>query len=676
MRNFIKIILITILFLGNLSLVFAQQTRIELGDRYFEQHAYNKAIPLFEAAKKTRNIYAKLGDCYYYTAQPEKALVNYKEAFKSNKNSNFLNKYRLRFALCLHSTGDKISALAEYKKYYKNVDEDIDKLSFRDDDTLELIDTAVNLDSINSPNSDFGTHIFNDILYFSSSREKEKKRKHNKNLYKWNEHPFLEIYTAKIDKERNLHSLKIIPSDSSNIKFNKSGHEASLAFFNENTMYFSGGKVKKNNKIEYNKRGISNLRLQIAKLEQNQWVLDEADTELLKTINLENYSVGNPAFNKDKTKLFFVSCAPYPDAMGQSDIYYVEIKDGKPYGEAKSVPLINTGGRESFPFVSSDGTLYFSSDGYYNYKLGFGLLDIYKVDNIDKVIEMGKDSGIVVDHLGSPFNSNKDDFAFFIEKPNESLKSEIYGYFSSNREHAKAKGSDDIYRAIYELSQNDEMKIKTIQVNIKDSSNNRPLENGLIELMDSNDSILSSVQVGRNGASNFELELNKKYRVRGSMKWYYDYDEIYNITEEIDSVDLKLEHYPCEFTVYHEWEEDSISAELINEVDLDPILLLMKSNSDINIIIESHTDSSGPTGFNLNLSQKRAKAAKDYLISKKVDSTRIIKAEGFGEKHLLFSDEEIRSMVTKKERDLANLKNRRSRFIIVGCDGDSNQPDN
>ena len=62
-----------------------------------------------------------------------------------------------------------------------------------------------------------------------------------------------EIYTAKIDKQRNLNSLKLIPLDSSNIKFNRSAHEASLAFLNESTMYFSGGKVNINDKIVYNK---------------------------------------------------------------------------------------------------------------------------------------------------------------------------------------------------------------------------------------------------------------------------------------------------------------------------------------------------------------------------------------------------------------------------------------
>jgi len=226
------------------------------------------------------------------------------------------------------------------------------------------------------------------------------------------------------------------------------------------------------------------------------------------------------------------------------------------------------------------------------------------------------------------------------------------------------------------LPNDNQIKIKTIQVNIKDSSNNKPLENGLIQLMDSNENVLDSVLVDSKGTSNFKLELNKNYRIRGSMKWYYDYDELFNFTEEKDSLDLKLEHYPCEFTVNHEWEKDAIFRESVKEEDLEPVLQLMKSNSDIKIIIESHTDSSGPAEYNLSLSNKRAKAVKEYLISKKVDSTRIIRAEGFGEKYLLVSNDEIKGLTTKKERDLANLKNRRSRFIIVGCDNNLEQSDN
>lgn len=461
MKKSIKLALFICLLLVNGGLLFSQETRIELGDKYFAQHAYNKAIPFYEGANKSREIYAKLGDCYYYTSQTEKAVMNYSKAFKNNGAAKKLDQYRLRYALCLLSTGKEEQSLEAFKQYYKD-DDDIANLKIRAFDTSNM-DMAENL-SINSKNSDFGAFVFKDTLYFASSREIEKKRKHNKELYKWNERPFLEIFTAVINKNDSLDTYKLISPDSSNIGFKTPAHEASVAIINENTMYFSGGTVNSKNKIVYNKRGVSNLKLQKAKLKDHKWVLDVEGTKQLDDLNLENYSVGNPAFSPDNKRLFFVSCAPYPDAKGQSDIYYTDIKEDGSFGPVKNVPGVNTGGRESFPFVSSDGTLYFSSDGFYNYELGLGLLDIYKVENINRVIQNAEEASnnnqqieIVVEHLEAPFNSPKDDFAFFMEKPN-SKTSLSYAYFSSNREHPEAQCDDDIYRVKLSVSKSAEQK--------------------------------------------------------------------------------------------------------------------------------------------------------------------------------------------------------------------------
>ena len=78
-----KTFLVTLFFLINSGLLFSQQTRIELGDKYFDQYAYEKAIRLYEEADTTKvkwDVYAKLGDCYYFTSKPANALKYYKRA--------------------------------------------------------------------------------------------------------------------------------------------------------------------------------------------------------------------------------------------------------------------------------------------------------------------------------------------------------------------------------------------------------------------------------------------------------------------------------------------------------------------------------------------------------------------------------------------------------------------
>lgn len=67
---------------------------------------------------------------------------------------------------------------------------------------------------------------------------------------------------------------------------------------------------------------------------------------------------------------------------------------------------------------------------------------------------------------------------------------------------------------------------------------------------------------------------------------------------------------------------------------LDKVVLVMKSNPDLSIEIEAHTDSRGDNSSNLSLSDKRARSARDYLVDKGLNSKRI-SAKGFGETKLL-----------------------------------------
>ena len=53
-------------------------------------------------------------------------------------------------------------------------------------------------------------------------------------------------------------------------------------------------------------------------------------------------------------------------------------------------------------------------------------------------------------------------------------------------------------------------------------------------------------------------------------------------------------------------------------------------NPDRNVLIEGHTDSTAPDAYNLALSQRRANAVEDFLITQGVDPTRM-SSDGYGE---------------------------------------------
>lgn len=92
---------------------------------------------------------------------------------------------------------------------------------------------------------------------------------------------------------------------------------------------------------------------------------------------------------------------------------------------------------------------------------------------------------------------------------------------------------------------------------------------------------------------------------------------------------------------------------------LDKVITVLNSNANLNIELSSHTDSRSSDIFNLNLSQKRAKAAVDYLISKGINKNRL-KAVGYGETRLL-NNCKNEAPCTEEE----HAKNRRTEFKIV-----------
>jgi outer membrane protein OmpA-like peptidoglycan-associated protein len=87
---------------------------------------------------------------------------------------------------------------------------------------------------------------------------------------------------------------------------------------------------------------------------------------------------------------------------------------------------------------------------------------------------------------------------------------------------------------------------------------------------------------------------------------------------------------------------------------LDNVVTVMKNNPDYKLQIDGHTDNVGDDAKNLQLSKDRAKAVKDYLVSKKVDAGRLF-SEGYGE---------TKPKATNDTKD-GRAKNRRVEFTVI-----------
>ncbi len=55
----------------------------------------------------------------------------------------------------------------------------------------------------------------------------------------------------------------------------------------------------------------------------------------------------------------------------------------------------------------------------------------------------------------------------------------------------------------------------------------------------------------------------------------------------------------------------------------------MKKNPDLRVEIDGHTDSTGTAAYNMALSEKRAEAIKDHLVTRGINPERLT-TKGFG----------------------------------------------
>ena len=89
----------------------------------------------------------------------------------------------------------------------------------------------------------------------------------------------------------------------------------------------------------------------------------------------------------------------------------------------------------------------------------------------------------------------------------------------------------------------------------------------------------------------------------------------------------------------------------------------MKANPQYTVQLSSHTDDRGSKQYNLKLSQRRAKAAVDYIISKGIDKSKI-EGKGYGKSQLIHKCSPV-PCTPQEERE-----NRRTEIYIDNIKGE------
>ena len=629
MKKTLTLLLIT---LFSCSFAFSQNNATKKADRLYDRLSFVKAaeeyLKLSDSELNSEYVITKLANCYYNLFETREAEKWFKKIVNKNPDAELIYKY----SQMLKANGKYKESNLWMNKFSEMKPYDSRAVSFKN--TPNYIDKIINKGKrfniqnlkINSEFSDFGATIYNNKLYFVSSRNEKATSKN----YGWNDEPFLDIYSSKInDKGSHLPAGLF---DELNSKF----HEGIVSFTPDgNTAYFTRESYYEN---EYQKDSLNNTKYSQLYIYKASKLKDSWDTFESLEINDVNFSNKNPMVSPDGKYLYFSS--DRAGGFGLYDLYKAEIKDDGSLDKVENLGQnINTEGQEAFPFVTDENILYFSSDGH----LGLGGLDVFYSKNVDDRWSSSK-------NLGIPVNSGADDFAFMIKEES--------GYVSSNR--TGGVGKDDIY-GLKKIRPLCDLLLETV---VLDSKTNSPIETALTSVSDEEGTINNSKTTNKKGLVEFMIECENEIKFVVSKEGYeskildiklLDIDPpllevMLDPIEEL-IVEEKVELNP----IYFEFDKFNITNE--GAFELDKLVAIMQKYPEMKIKVEAHTDNRGPNSYNLKLSENRAKSTAQYVISKGIDENRI-SGVGKGE-----NDPVIECSGNCSNEDHGT--NRRSEFIIL-----------
>lgn len=566
---------------------------------YAELKAYIKNFGIENFSKNAAMIWrlAKLSETH---GPPGEALLLYKLVLKHHQQGLDIKEIYKRYQMI---DPNKKENYVPLDFYYKLVE-------YRKDiDTLRPPQSVLlNMGGyINSDKEDYGPTVGNtdDMILFTSKRNENMDRTYNEDLF----------FSRKAEDYWD----DAQPFKSINSKYNEGSACLSR---NGKSLYFARCESPD---------GLGNCDLYVATLKADSTWGDVKN--LGPNINSAGWD-SHPSLTHSGDTLFFASNRA--GSFGLSDIYF-SVKDKKGvWGKAQNAgPVINTIQSEVSPFFHHKyNVLYFSSNGH---PLNFGEFDIYKSN-------WHKDSWTEPYNTGPLVNGGGSEYYFTIDSRSKNLY-----YARSTEEDIK---NLDLYSFPVPMEAQP-LAVTQLKGSLKDPAG-KPVK-GIVSVIDLDEGVeVAPKYIREDGTFDFSLINKRNYLLIIQGDDFFRIEEIFfldgetEINKIAEPIESKIAFQSLEF--------ENGKANILPEMhtDLDKIANFLIDHPQLHLKISGHTDSAGKEEANLKLSQARADAIKNYLVTGfKIERVRI-EAIGYG------SSKPIVQEITDDHKQL----NRRVEFEI------------